>query len=33
VARLIAEETGGEDKIILEGFSPYRRFGGGEALK
>ena len=33
VARLIAEETTEEDKIILEGFSPYRRFGGGEALK
>ena len=33
VARLIAKETTEEDKIILDGFSPYRSFGGGEALK
>jgi sarcosine oxidase subunit beta len=33
VARLIAEETTKEDKTILEGFAPYRTFGGEEALK
>jgi len=33
VARLIAKETTEEDRIILDGFSPYRSFGGGEALK
>ncbi|MFH1350121.1 MAG: FAD-binding oxidoreductase [Pseudomonadota bacterium] len=33
VARLILEKGTGEDKIILEGFSPYRSFGGEEALK
>jgi len=33
VARLIAEKSTKEDKIILEGFSPYRSFGGEEALK
>lgn len=33
VARLIAGESTEEDKIILEGFSPYRSFGGEEALK
>lgn len=33
VARLISGKTTKEDKIILEGFSPYRSFGGEEALK
>ncbi len=33
VARLVAEETTKEDKIILEGFAAYRSFGGEEALK
>jgi len=33
VARLIAGKSTKEDKIILEGFSPYRSFGGEEALK
>ncbi len=33
VARLVAEETTKEDKTILEGFAPYRSFGGEEALK
>jgi len=33
VARLITEEVTDQDKIILEGFSPYRKFGGQEALK
>ena len=33
VARLITEKSTDEDKIILEGFSPYRKFGGHEALK
>jgi sarcosine oxidase, subunit beta len=33
VARLIAGKNTDEDRIILEGFSPYRKFGGQEALK
>ena len=33
VARLIAKKTTREDKTILKGFSPYRSFGGEEALK
>jgi sarcosine oxidase subunit beta len=33
VARLITEESTDEDKIILEGFCPYRKFGGQETLK
>ena len=33
VARLIAKKTTKEDETILEGFSPYRSFGGEEALK
>ena len=33
VARLITEKVTDQDKIILEGFSPYRKFGGQEALK
>jgi sarcosine oxidase subunit beta len=33
VARLIAKENTKEDEIILKGFSPYRSFGGEEALK
>jgi sarcosine oxidase subunit beta len=33
VARLIAKKTTKEDEIILKGFSPYRAFGGEEALK
>jgi len=33
VARLVNAELTDEDKIILEGFSPYRKFGGQEALK
>jgi sarcosine oxidase subunit beta len=33
VARLIADRSTDEDKVILEGFSPYRKFGGQEALK
>lgn len=33
VARLITGKSTGDDKIILEGFSPYRSFGGEEALK
>jgi len=33
VARMIVEKTTEEDKIILEGFHPYRKFGGEEALK
>ncbi len=33
VARLVAEETTKEDKIILQGFAPYRSFSGEEALK
>jgi sarcosine oxidase, subunit beta len=33
VARLIAGKNTDADKIILEGFSPYRKFGGEETLK
>ena len=33
VARLIAAKSTDEDRIVLEGFSPYRKFGGSEALK
>ena len=33
VARLITGKVTDQDKIILEGFSPYRKFGGQEALK
>jgi sarcosine oxidase subunit beta len=33
VARLITGKITDHDKIVLEGFSPYRKFGGEEALK
>jgi sarcosine oxidase subunit beta len=33
VARLISKKSTEEDSIILQGFSPYRSFGEGEALK
>jgi glycine/D-amino acid oxidase-like deaminating enzyme len=33
VAGLITNKSTDEDKIILEGFSPYRKFGGQETLK
>ena len=33
LARMIARETTPDDHIILEEFSPYREFGGHEALK
>jgi len=33
VARLMTQKSTEEDHIILEGFSPYRSFGGEEALK
>jgi sarcosine oxidase subunit beta len=33
VARLISKKSTEEDSIILQGFSPYRSFGGEEALK
>jgi sarcosine oxidase subunit beta len=33
VARLISGKSTEEDTIILQGFSPYRSFGGEEALK
>ena len=33
VARMIAGKTDVNDKTILDGFSPYRQFGGEEALK
>ena len=33
VARLITGKITEQDKIILEGFDPYRKFGGQEALK
>ncbi len=33
VARLIRGKTTENDKVILEGFSPYRAFGGQESLK
>jgi len=32
-ARLIADKSTENDKTILEGFDPYRKFGGEEALK
>jgi sarcosine oxidase subunit beta len=33
VARMITGKTTEQDKIILQGFDPYRKFGGQEALK
>ena len=33
VARMIMGKTTEEDRIILQGFDPYRKFGGQEALK
>ena len=33
VAGMIAGKTDEKDRIIIEGFSPYRKFGGEEALK
>jgi len=33
VARLITGKTTEQDKIILQGFDPYRKFGGQETLK
>jgi hypothetical protein len=30
---MITGRTTEQDKIILEGFDPYRKFGGQEALK
>ena len=33
VARLISNKSTEEDTVILQGFSPYRSFGGEEALK
>jgi glycine/D-amino acid oxidase-like deaminating enzyme len=33
VARLVTGKTTEQDKIILQGFDPYRKFGGQEALK
>lgn len=33
VARMIDGSTTDDDRIIMEGFSPYREFGGEEALK
>jgi sarcosine oxidase subunit beta len=33
VARLITGKSTEEDKIILQGFDPYRKFGGQETLK
>jgi sarcosine oxidase subunit beta len=33
VALLITGKKGEEDEVVLEGFSPYRKFGGEEALK
>ena len=33
LARMIADQTTGDDQIILEEFSPYRKFEGEEALK
>jgi len=32
-ARIIDESTTDDDRVIMEGFSPYREFGGEEALK
>lgn len=33
VARLVTGKTTDQDKIVLQGFDPYRKFGGHEALK
>jgi len=33
VARMITGKTTDQDKIILQGFDPYRKFGGQETLK
>ena len=33
VARLMTQKSTEQDRIILDGFSPYRSFGGEEALK
>jgi len=33
VARMISGKSDEKDEVILSGFSPYRSFGGGEALK
>ncbi len=33
VARMVTHETTDDDEVILAGFSPYRDFGGEEALK
>ena len=33
VARMIADQTTEDDQMILEAFSPYRKFKGQEALK
>jgi sarcosine oxidase subunit beta len=33
VARMIANKTTDQDEIILQGFDPYRKFGGQETLK
>lgn len=33
VARMVSHETTDDDEVILEGFTPYRDFGGEEALK
>jgi hypothetical protein len=33
VARMITAKTTEQDNIILQGFDPYRKFGGQEALK
>ena len=33
VARLVTDQTTEDDRIILEAFSPHRKFEGQEALK
>ena len=33
VGRLIADQSNDDDQMILEAFSPYRKFKGQEALK
>jgi sarcosine oxidase subunit beta len=33
VARMIADQTTDDDQMVLEEFSPYRKFVGEEALK
>jgi len=33
VARMIADQSTDDDQMILEEFSPYRKFAGQEALK